>query len=258
MNVIIGLAGVKTSGKSTVANIIKEVIGTETSISEEALADKLKNVSAEVFGVPRNHFDDQSVKEVDFKDGPKILTENSIHQILTLFNVPVTQDLMGKYQASGIIGMELPTPRKIAQVVGTEVLRATGDEDIHCKNMPLNSEGYTIVSDLRFPNEFNYFHTLGVDGYRFIPLYVQRDEAEKHVTKDSHPSETSVFLFSDQCKKLSNNGSLEDLKKLITNFLVAENFISQEVLDARAKAKREAEEAARLAAEKAEAEAKGA
>lgn len=223
MKLIIGLAGVKTSGKSTVSEIIKRLIGGD--ILESALANKLKVVSAEVFDVPRDFFDRQDVKEVSFQDGPKILSVEKIHRILQLFKVDVTQNLMDKYEAAGIIGMELETPRKIAQIVGTEVLRATGDEDIHCKNMPINENGITIVSDLRFPNEFSYFHKLGVEGVRFIPLYIQRDEAEKYVTKDSHPSETSVFLFSDQCTKLSNNSTLEELENSISLLLKNEGYI---------------------------------
>lgn len=223
--IIIGLAGVKTSGKSTVAEIIKDLVGASAITLESALANKLKEVSAEVFKIPRSDFDNQDVKEVDFTDGPKILTMENITKILNLFNVPLTQNLSNKYQASGIVDMELPTPRKIAQIVGTEVLRTTGDEDIHCTNMPINEDGITIVSDLRFPNEFVYFNKLGVDGYRFLPLYIQRDEAEKHVTADSHPSETSVFKFSSQCNKLPNNGTLEQLREEIKNILIREGFI---------------------------------
>jgi dephospho-CoA kinase len=229
MKVVIGLAGVKTSGKSTVANIIKKLINTET-VEESAIADKLKNVCAEAFGVPRDHFDNQDIKEVDFEDGPKILTLNKISMILHLFNVRMTQELVEKYKLKNVIGIELPTPRRIAQVVGTEVLRTTGDEDIHCKNMPLSDEdgSITVVSDLRFPNEFSYFHSQNFNDIKFLPIYIQRDEAEKHVTEDSHPSEKSVFLFSDQCVKLSNNGTLEDLEKSIKELLLREGYISEE------------------------------
>ncbi len=104
----------------------------------------------------------------------------------------------------------LESPRRIAQVIGTEILRATGDEDIHCKNMPLNESGVTIVSDIRFPNEFNYFNKL--EGTLFIPIYIQRDEAEQYVTEDSHPSEKCVFEFAHKCISLHNNSDLHDLK----------------------------------------------
>lgn len=230
MKTVIGLAGVKTSGKSTVASIVEKILKENGySVSESALADKLKNTSAEVFGLPRDHFDNQDVKEVLFPDGPKLLTVEKITNILNSFNVIVTQDLMDTYEESGIIDMPLETPRKIAQIVGTEVLRATGNEDIHCENMPLNddSRGVTIVSDLRFPNEFTYFSAkLGAQDFKFLPLYIQRDEAEQYVTEDSHPSEKCVFEFSDRCIKVSNNSSLNDLEALILDTLTIQGYVN--------------------------------
>jgi len=216
MRTVIGIAGVKTSGKSTVTKMIQEQLKGAT---ESALAGKLKDVSAEVFGITRDQLDLQELKEVPF-DEPKILTKESIGQVLLRFNV-VDEDnyrtIMEKYKS--IIGMKLETPRKIAQIVGTEILRATGDEDIHCKNMPLNpnAELPTIVSDLRFPNEFTYFKNN--PEIKFVGLYLNREEAEKHVTKDSHPSETSVFLFNDKCVRIDNNGSLANTNEQVVNAL---------------------------------------
>ena len=203
MRTVIGIAGVKTSGKSTVTKMIQEQLEGAT---ESALAGKLKDVSAEVFGITRDQLDLQELKEVPFEK-TKSLEMQDIVEVCNKFNVNLTQELLGYYDK--LIGTALQTPRRIAQIVGTEILRATGDEDIHCKNMPLNPnpELPTIVSDLRFPNEFDYFKNN--PDINFVALYLNREEAEKHVTKDSHPSETSVFLFSDKCIRVDNNGSLE-------------------------------------------------
>lgn len=209
MRLVIGIAGVKTSGKSTVTKMIQEELQGAT---ESALAGKLKDVSAKVFGITRDQLDLQELKEVPF-DMPILLDMQHIVEVCNEFDVNLTKELMQKYD--GIIGMKLETPRKIAQIVGTEILRATGDEDIHCKNMPLNPNERlpTIVSDLRFPNEFNYFKNN--KDFNFVGLYLKREEAEKHVTKDSHPSETSVFLFNDQCVEIDNDGSLEQTKEQV-------------------------------------------
>lgn len=216
MRTVIGIAGVKTSGKSTVTKMIQEVLDGTT---ESALAGKLKDVSAEVFGITREALDDQRYKEVPFSvfGIKKTLTNESIGAVLESFNVFMSRrEIDSKYD---VIGMDLDTPRKIAQIVGTEILRATGDEDIHCKNMPLNPnpELPTIVSDLRFPNEFTYFKNN--PDINFVALYLNREEAEKHVTKDSHPSETSVFLFNDKCVRIDNNGSLENTREQVVNAL---------------------------------------
>lgn len=222
MRTVIGLVGVKTSGKSTVADIIKENLATGSidTVLESALADKLKNTSAQVFGLKREQFDDQNLKEKPFEI-PKILDHDRIVQILESFNVEVTEELMQTYYTNNIEGMLLETPREIAQVVGTEVLRAAGDQDIHCKNVRIGDD-ITIVSDVRFPNEFEYFANL--KNVKFLPLYIQRDEAEKHVTKDSHPSERCVFDFSDRCTKISNNGTLEELESDIKMLLVINGY----------------------------------
>jgi len=213
MRTVIGLAGVKTSGKSTVAEMVKSLV---PNAKEAALADKLKNVSAEVFGLDREQFDNQDLKEVPF-DNPKLLDHGRIEQILTLFNVEPTQELMQTYYTNNVEGMLLETPRKIAQIVGTEVLRATGNSDIHCENVPLNNEGVTVISDLRFPNEYEYFKN-SKDIF-FIPLYIHRTEAEKHVTEDSHPSEKCVFEFNNKCVMIDNNGTLENTKAQVFNVL---------------------------------------
>lgn len=224
MKVVIGLAGVKTSGKSTVANIITELIGGD--IKESALAGKLKDVCADVFGLTRDSFDNQDIKEVPFTDGPKILRLNEILDILTLFNTPLTPELLKKYEDAGTIGLQLETPRRIAQIVGTEVLRTTGNEDIHCENMLMNDSGITIVSDLRFPNEFTYFSA--ANDINFLPLYIQRNEAEASVTEDSHPSEKRVFEFSSDCIEIPNNSSLEDLESFLKETLTSRGFMSKD------------------------------
>lgn len=207
MKTVIGLAGVKTSGKSTVANIIKKYVD---NVHEAALADKLKNTCAEVFGLERKQFDLQELKEVPF-DEPKIIGVYEIGAILESFGVYMSaREIDSKFN---VVNMKLISPRHIAQIVGTEVLRAAGDEFIHCKNVPVSETGVTIISDVRFPNEYQYFSE--AQDVNFIPIYIQRNEAEKHVTSESHASETSVFLFNDKCHFLPNNSSLQELESRI-------------------------------------------
>ena len=217
MKTIIGLAGVKTSGKSTVANMIKEFVA---EAHEVALADKLKNTCAKVFNLKREQFDKQNLKEVPF-DNPKLLDHERIEQILKAFNIEPSDELMNYFYEYGIEGTTLESPRKIAQVVGTEVLRAAGNDDIHCENLKLDKD-ILIVSDVRFPNELNYFNKL--NSVKFIPIYIQRDEAEKHVDENSHPSEKSVFEFSDKCIKLDNNGSLRNTELQVKQIIDKELF----------------------------------
>ena len=200
MKRVIGIAGVKTSGKSTVTEIIKGIVVSE----EAALADKLKNACTKAFSLERNQFDAQELKEVEFAR-PMMVTRVELESILTSFGLSV--DLAdGMRELEGVL---LKSPRHIAQFVGTEILRSLGNPDIHCESVEL-SEGTTIISDMRFPNEFEYF--ANNEDIDFIPLYVARNQAEIQVTSESHPSETSVFLFKDKCARLDNNGTIEQLE----------------------------------------------
>lgn len=221
MKTVIGLAGVKTSGKSTVANIIKKHLDAK----EVALANKLKDVSASVFGVSRDAFDRQDLKEVPL-DEPRTLTLDSINMTLKGFNITLTEtELQDMYK--DVVGMTLETPRKIAQIIGTEILRKFGS-DIHCENLDMDSDTL-IVSDMRFPNEFEYFSKKSAQNELiFIPLYIQRNEAESFVTPDSHPSETSVFLFNKNCIPVDNNGSLEYTESQVLEILTNQGVLNGE------------------------------
>lgn len=215
MKTVIGLAGVKTSGKSTVVGMIQKHI----IAHESAIADNLKNASAAAFGLDREVFDAQELKELKFVTGPKFFSKENIAQILSHFHLKLTDTkLIDVFERLRYTTLE--SPRKIAQIVGTELLREFGGMDVHCLNMKIYPTT-TIVSDMRFPNEFTYFDQN--DDIRFIPLYIQRDEAEKHVDmKKSHASETSVFLFTEKCIKIDNNGTLENTEKQVLEVLKSE------------------------------------
>ena len=211
-NVVIGLAGVKTSGKDTVSNMIKSLI---TDAGNSALADKLKNVSADVFGLKRVQFDSQNLKEVPF-DQPIKLTMQHVEQVLAQFGVELTDTLKTLYQTS-VVGMDLDSPRKIAQIVGTEILRSTGNENIHCDNVQIH-DGVTIITDIRFPNEYEYF--TNKRDVKFLPLYIHRQVAEYLVTEDSHPSEKLVFTFADKCIKIDNDGDFVNTYKQVVSIIL--------------------------------------
>jgi len=203
---IIGLVGVKQSGKSTATNIIKKYF---PFAEESALADKLKNTCADVFELKREQFDLQELKEVPFKT-PIILTEEKIKDILESFKI---KGVNIKITCKNVINMELTSPRHIAQIIGTEVLRQAGKPSVHCDNVDLTKSNVMIISDVRFHNELDYFNNK--DKFDFIPLYLHRKLAESKVTEKSHQSEKEVFEFRDKCLKLDNNSTLEDLERQI-------------------------------------------
>jgi len=87
------------------------------------------------------------------------------------------------------------------------------DQDIHCKNVRISNDSFTVVSDVRFSNEYSYFNGLG--NVKFIPLYIQRDLAEAQVKPESHISEREFMEFRDKCFKVNNNGDLKDTERQV-------------------------------------------
>lgn len=218
MKVIIGLCGVKRSGKNTVANMISEF----SKISESSLAGKLKDVTAQVFDFDRKLLDDDKLKEVPFET-PYILTEENIGNALSGFKVEFTDEL--KQKLGYLVGMEINTPRKGAQIIGTDVLRAAGDPEIHCKNMYIDPRfDTTVITDIRFLNEYDYFDT---DKHLFVPVFVRRPTYETKT--DAHPSEMEMYeIFKTKPGYyIVNDGSLADLERkvfvLINNIRAAQD-----------------------------------
>ena len=200
---IITLVGVKRSGKSTTFNYLKEIF---PSVTEITLANKLKNVCSEVFNVPRSAFDD------DRKEQP-------LDKAVQLYPAHVV-DICAKFDINNLsegeinphVGVILPTPRRIAQFVGTEILRSFG-ANIHCEHAvkDLSDNCFGVVTDCRFWNEFNYFKD---NSYYFIPIYVDNKKAEEKAQGDNHASERDVLDIAKQCLfTLDNNGTLEDLAR---------------------------------------------
>lgn len=203
MRTIIGLTGVKGSGKTTCFNAIKKVY---PEAREIMLAGRLKNACSEVFGIPRNHFDDPAVKEKELEK-LVVLDEKNTAALIHFFGEQPDFDKHIRPHLNKV----LHSPRQIAQYVGTEVLRRV-DELIHCKGavLDLPHEGVFVVTDIRFWNEYDFFDNN--EEVRFFPFYISNYAAEAVASKDSHASEKYVLEIAKKCQKIDNNGSLPEFE----------------------------------------------
>ena len=205
MKLVIGLFGYKTAGKTTAYNAFKEIL---QEAQEITLAEKLKTVCSDVTSVPRTFFDDQDKKEKDL-DCPVFMTSSMIERIYKRYDL----DYDFNNHVRCHVGVVLETPRRIAQYVGTEMLRVFS-ADIHCDNAVkgiLSEVG--IVTDMRFPNELDYFK----DKYpRVIPVYVKRDVAEQAAAQDTHSSEKGIAILAKKAEYvMDNNDSKEGFEARI-------------------------------------------
>lgn len=206
MRTIIALTGVKFSGKTTAFNIVKELIPGTIEIQ---LAKKLKDECARVFKIERSLFDDPARKEQSL-EMPIYLDAKSVSDLIRSYGIEPDYDTHVRQH----VGMVLESPRRVAQYVGTEVLRTVG-EDIHCigATMNLPQDATFVVTDMRFPNEYAYFAKNY--GEVFYPFHVQNNQAELAGAKDMHPSERLVLETAKNCKPIPNNSSIAAFKALI-------------------------------------------
>lgn len=206
--IVIGIVAPKQAGKSTTTNMMAEFV----NIKESAFADKLKNSCAKAFGIPRHHFDDQNKKEVQFET-PKKLDLDKIDSILRDYNAPMNSRTV----KPSLVGMELYTPRHIAQIVGTELLRDGVSKNVHIENVIIHPEAITVISDTRFENEYEMMKNR--DDIEYYAAYVYRKQAEEVAKTSTHASETEFFKFKDKCYVIDNNGDLRDLELNVKKFL---------------------------------------
>lgn len=206
--IVIGLVAPKQAGKSTTVNMMNEFV----NVKESAFADKLKNSCSKAFGISRNYFDDQDKKEVKFET-PAILDLDKISMILKDYNTNVNSTTVN----SQLLGMPLFTPRHIAQVIGTELLRDEVSKNVHIENVPIHRDAITVISDTRFENEFEVMNNR--DDIEYHAVYIFRKQAEDEARKSNHSSETDFLKFKDKCHVIDNNGDLRDLELNVKKFL---------------------------------------
>ena len=144
---IIGLVGLIGSGKGTVANMF-----VERGCVEDSFAAPLKDLSASIFGWPRDMMEGDTIESRDFRE---------------------TADLYWGRK----LGIPNFTPRLALQLLGTDVLRTHFDPNIwlHSLEYRIRKQNEdapcTVVSDARFKNELDLIKEMGG-----VVIWVQRGE----------------------------------------------------------------------------------
>lgn len=149
---LIGITGQKFSGKSTVANMLSEILGYPIV----SFADKLKDITCALSGCTREQLEDYDFKE---------------------------NELVPDYLRPYCLNAEKPTYRAFLQHFGSEVMRGVND-NIWIDCTLLNCGENAIVSDCRFPNEAKAIRDAGG-----IIVKIVRDGV---TSSDTHQSETQI------------------------------------------------------------------
>lgn len=201
---VIGLTGFAKSGKSTAASILKEMGGQEV-----AFAKHLKDVCAVVFETHRDHFDDQAFKEVEFYS-KRFIFRADVEKILNYFEIPARFIPEAMLQHEGV---ELTTPRHMAQYIGTEILRSI-DANVHInmafKLAPQDAK-FLICSDIRFENEL-----LAVQARNGLTIGISRQAVMPKDVNKLHGSEREIPTLITRSKSLiPNETTIEEFQKMV-------------------------------------------
>lgn len=192
----IGFCGPMGSGKDLAAKILQQYIPAQI----RPFAGPLKKVCSELSGLPLHYFYENKGRKVsDVIFGPA-----SFKAITSAFGVPAKQDVYDR------IGLTVfSTPRKMLQIVGTNILRAI-DVDCHINLWKNWGTGGCYVPDVRFENEYHVLDYL---------VYVERNSATQFI--GTHESESNYeFLKSKADLILDNNGTIAELDEQIRQNLV--------------------------------------
>lgn len=182
---IVSLSGVKRSGKSTVASILTSKFG----FKEIALADPLRALCSKVFDIPLSTFLSDELKEKPFEI-PAQLTASRISHIAAIieheWNFDVSNEQYNKI--AEFLDYTFSNPRQILQIVGTEIIRGSIDDNIFLKLADRRIDQYNcnvVVSDVRFKVEQEWAKNKGA-----MMCLIKRPNLD--LPTDSHISENQL------------------------------------------------------------------
>jgi len=159
--------------------------------------DTVANILVEEYGYTRVAFADK-IRELLYEMNPKVTVGYDIHTTLQLMVDHSSWDE----------AKQNPDVRAMLQNIGVGARKVFGDEFWVMQALrQVHFEGNYVITDVRFANEAKR-----IKQYDNAQLWRVKREGVEAV--NSHVSETELAVYKvDQI--VSNNGTIEDLKKLI-------------------------------------------
>ena len=229
MNKLISVSGVKNSGKSTFANMLQYCLSVPKIFRQYwiykaihkiipkkykilAFADPVKKMLSVLLNVPINSFSDRSFKEHCVVNIPtlKLSTDDNVNKLSdSKFNKLV------KVLDSSLTTSNLSV-RQLMQYFATQIMQTYFTKKVWINCTLLHLSKYTIISDLRFKEEFN-----AIKEKNGICIYIQRPGYSfgEHASE----KEMSELLQNDKYDYvIENSGNIKDLfntAKILSNGL---------------------------------------
>lgn len=185
---ILGLSGKALSGKDTVADYLISNHGWDKKIG---FATNLKSACSMIFDLSNYQVSSQEGKS-SYLEEPIFTTKRDIVEILRWMRTTHAVELEDR-DFEPLLGKRLMTPRDILQFVGTEVMRyyiPSYHTDVVFNSM-ISGDMNVIITDVRFPNEYNDIKNYGGEVVR-INRPLELRVLHGIVANGSHPSEISL------------------------------------------------------------------
>lgn len=185
---LIGISGKKGTGKNVVADLIKEKVSVDYDL--RAYADKLKDMASVMLGVSVEDLNSQEFKKTPLPDQWGLGEE---------FYDNATD--IDKMLYSHLVDNTL-TPRDVLQMLGDNTRGIHPNVWVNSMFSKWKESDQWIVTDVRFPNEFEAIKERGG-----IMIRVNR----KTNSNDYHPSEISLDNYKEFDHTIGNNGTMKQL-----------------------------------------------
>lgn len=196
---LIGVCGKAGSGKDTIADYLIKTKG----FKKIALADPIKRLVKDVFVLDDHTVYDRVAREQPLKNFPNW------------------------------------SVRKLLQFIGTELFREQLDDSIWVKSLwyriQQDKDNNYVVSDIRFPNELNFFRDNAKSD--FVSIKVIRNGCDGNVGLEVHPLKKFFLKLIGKDHRhasekydlnaeitIENNGTFEELYAKVDAEIGTENF----------------------------------
>lgn len=211
---IIGITGLAGSGKDTIGDIITSNFANWEKMS---FASHLKDVTALLFGMDRKMLAGETPEDRVKREQPDEFWSKK----------------MGKDF----------TPRYALQFLGTNLLRNQLHQNIWVDCLErkiLTSKKNIVITDVRFPNEIDMIRNIGGKIWRVergeLPIWFRDVESINNknnlleydipyffpIVNKIHESEWRWVGYDEPNYIFENNGTIEDLKNKVINFMTKE------------------------------------
>jgi hypothetical protein len=192
---IVAIAGRKSAGKTTLANVLLQ-----QGFVKISFATKLKELLSHLYGWDKGDLSDPQIKEKRLSQTAN-WDEGTCHRLSSLVNESIKFDKP----------MIFETMRQAMQHIGTDVLRKH-DPDFHVKATisALREDTDYVCDDVRFPNEIAAFRKCNA-----LCIYILRPSVLEY---SNHASEISVTRHDCDYVFL-NNVSIETLTNKFRQFI---------------------------------------